>query len=74
LIEGADRQNVYATACYEAEFLPVCVTHADRENDNTIVTKFGSSNSWLISSGSLAVRHDNEHARNRGIQWASTVL
>ena len=74
MIEGVDPQNVHVTACYEAEFLQVCVTHADRENDNTIVTKFGSSNSWLKSSGSLAVRHENEHARNRGIQWASTVL
>ena len=74
MIEGADPQNTHVTACYEAEFLQVCVTHADRENDNTIVTKFGSSNSWLKSSGSLAVRHDNEHATNRGIRWASTVL
>ena len=74
MIELVDPQNVCPTACYEVEFLQVCVTHADRENDNTIVTKFGSSNSWLKSRGALAVRHDNEHARNRGIQWASTVL
>ena len=49
-------------------------THADCENGNAISTEFSSSSFWLKSSSSLAVRHDNEHARNRRRQWASTVL
>ena len=74
MIELIDLQNVSAAARYGSEFLHVDVTHADCENGYAISTEFSSSSFWLKSSSSLAVRHDNEHARNRRRQWAGTVL
>ena len=64
LRELFDLQNVLIAARYGREFLQVDVTHADRENVNAVGTEFSSSGIWLKSSSSLAVRHDNEHARN----------